>query len=443
MQTANPALKLNSINPPQALVDSTVAALEAWLETMRGPQGYGGPVAHWWQQSLTYTGPGFDWRYEGIITGYLHLWERSDASYLEKACRAADDLVQAQLPNGHFPASCFELNPATAGTPHEAACDVGLLRLAKALQTAGFADWGTYAYCAEQNIRTYYLAKLWDAEVKAFRDNPQTPSFVPNKAATACEALFLLAELSGDALWVEQYALPTLDQILAHQVKGGLCAGAIAQNSFGSQRVEKYFPIYISRCVPALIQGYRWTNKAQYAQAAVQAMEFIASWCAEDGSLPTVIYPNGQVNRNPTWIAPLAEVLHATDLTRLYGFTYDFYPTFQRLVRGQDASGGIQTARGFAKQAWPGEQNLPDVRDVLHVVGWCDKAFAYLASHAGPNLRETQSGTFETHCTFQGQTLSLQETPEILEIVAAKGVYYRWWKGAMWPEIAHPLFWLR
>jgi hypothetical protein len=51
----------------------TLARLEAWLESMRGPGGYGGPVAHWWRQSLLYTGPGLDWRYEGIILGYLAL----------------------------------------------------------------------------------------------------------------------------------------------------------------------------------------------------------------------------------------------------------------------------------------------------------------------------------------------------------------------------------
>ena len=58
--------------------------LEAWLETMRGPGGYGGPVAHWWQQSLMYTGPGLDWRYEGIIEGYLQLWARTGKQMVTK-----------------------------------------------------------------------------------------------------------------------------------------------------------------------------------------------------------------------------------------------------------------------------------------------------------------------------------------------------------------------
>src|SRR2546423_7411200 len=95
-------------------IDVAVSNMDAWFETMRGPNGYGGPVVHWGQQSLMYTGTGLDWRYEGIIAGYLHLWHNSrDQRWLSKACRAGDDLVSAQLPNGHFPASAFEINPAT------------------------------------------------------------------------------------------------------------------------------------------------------------------------------------------------------------------------------------------------------------------------------------------------------------------------------------------
>src|SRR5436190_102340 len=105
------------------------------------------------------------------------------------------------------------------------------------------------------------------AGARAFSDSPHVPSFVPNKAATACEALFLLAEVAGESSWVERYALPTLDRILAHQAHGGgSLDGAIAQNSLGRRTVETYFPIYIARCVPALLRGYRWTNDEQYAE---------------------------------------------------------------------------------------------------------------------------------------------------------------------------------
>ncbi|HEY0607699.1 MAG TPA: hypothetical protein VGD58_32595, partial [Herpetosiphonaceae bacterium] len=115
----------------------------------------------------------------------------------------------------------------------------------------------------------------------------------------------------------------------------------------------------------------------------------------------------------------------------------------RRLLAGQDASGGIQTATGFAAQAGGRAPRLPDVRDVLHVAGWCDKAFRYLAAHAGAQRPETSGGTFEIDCVFQGATLHLAETTEQLEIRDRRGVCYRWRKGDAWPEIASQLFWLR
>ncbi|HLO33910.1 MAG TPA: hypothetical protein VK249_32485 [Anaerolineales bacterium] len=411
---------------------------------MRGPSGYGGPVAHWWQQSLMYAGTGLDWRYEGIIIGYLQLWERTnDAGWLIKARRAGDDLLSGQLEDYHFAASAFELNPASAGTPHEAACDAGLLRLALALREAGYEDWEKYATCAERNLRMFYIEQLWDIEAQSFRDDTHVPSFVPNKAATACEALFLLTKVTGNTLWVERYAMPTLDRILEHQVQDrGLLDGAIAQNSFGERKVEKYFPVYIARCIPALLRGFIWVNKEQYAESALRAMQFIARWVSDDGSFPTVIYGNRRVNRYPSWIAALGDILRAAEEMRPYGFDADLSSTEHRLLAGQDASGGIQTATGFAAQASGRDASILDLRDVLHVAGWCDKAFRYLTSSVGIGLPASQSSEFEVACIFRGQQLYLVETPETLEIFHQQDVCYRWRKGEPWPEVASEELWL-
>ncbi len=84
-------------------IDEALTRMDLWFESMRGPEGYGGPVCHWWRQSLLYTGAGLDWRYEGIITGYLILWERTgDERWLARAQRAGDDLVAGRLPDGHY-----------------------------------------------------------------------------------------------------------------------------------------------------------------------------------------------------------------------------------------------------------------------------------------------------------------------------------------------------
>jgi len=430
-------------------IGRAVARLDAWLETLRGPDGtgaYGGPVAHWWRQALLYTGPGLDWRYEGIIGGYLALWERSgDEHWLTKARRAGDDLLAGQSPAGHYAASAFELNPASAGTPHEAACDAGLLRLARTLRGAGREGWEAYATAADRNLEAFYVNQLWDPEVRAFRDSPDVPSFVPNKAATACEAFFLLAEVRGEDRWVEQYALPTLDRIVAYQVgDGGPLDGAIAQNSIGGKRIEKYFPFYIARCLPALLRGYEWSQDERYADAALAALRFIARNTGADGLLPAVVYPGGRTNRYPGWVAALGDVLRAGDLCRPYGFDRDLSATHQRLLAGQDASGGFQTATGFAAQAGGRMPALPDLRDLLHVAGWSGMAFRYLAPQVGPGLAPApDSPAFEADCTFRGQRVRLRETPAELVVSAGEQVHYHWRKGDPWPRVAEPEFWVQ
>jgi hypothetical protein len=430
-------------------VDQAVARLDAWLETLRGPdgeRGYGGPVAHWWRQGLLYTGPGLDWRYEGIIAGYLALWHQTGAQHwLDKARRAGDDLVRAQSPGGNYPASAFELNPASAGTPHEAACDLSLLSLARALRTAAFEGWEIYLSAAERNLQAFYLGRLWEPEARAFRDSPELPSFVPNKTATACEALFLLAEMRGEAHWVEQYALPALERILAYQVKGGPLAGAIAQNSIGSRVVEKYLPYYISRGVPGLLRGYEWTQEARFADAALCAMRFVACWAQADGSLPVAVYPHGRVNRYPGWIAALGDVLRAGELCRPCGFDADLSAMRSRLLAGQSASGGIRTASGFAAQAGGRPRALPDLRDLLPVAGWCAMAFRYLAEgrDSASALAKARVEATEEDCTLGGQAMHLRETEATLEVSARGQVVYRWCKGMPWAESARPEFWIQ
>jgi hypothetical protein len=428
-----------------SIVEVAVAGLDAWFDTMRGDDGYGGPVAHWWQQSLLYTGPGLDWRYEGIIAGYLTLWERTaNAEWLAKACRSGEDLVHGQTADGHFRASAFEINPATAGTPHEAACDAGLLLLARALRAAGDDGWHRYAATAQRNLESFYIGQLWDPDQSMIRDSISEPSFVPNKAATACEALFLLTELTADERWVERYVLPTLHHILVHQLRdGGRLDGAIAQNSFGARKVEKYFPIYIARCIPALMEGYHWTSDEKYLDAALRAMAFLYRWIDGDGALPTVVYANSRVNRYPSWIAPLGDVLRAGAVLRDHGIDADLSAVTERLLDGRDESGGIRTAFGFMAQTGGSPTGVPDLRDALHVVGWCDKAFRSLTMLVEADLPHAESAPRQIECVFQGRALVLIETPDVLECLERGVVRYRWRKGARWAEIAEPEFWLR
>lgn len=361
----------------RAAVRQAVKGLDAWLDSTRQPGGYAGPVAHWWRDCLDYTGPGLDWRYEGIIIGYLNLWAATgEKKWLDKARRAGDDLVNGQLPNGNYRNSCFELNPNTGGTPHEAACDLALLRQAEALRSVGDQSYEKYVQTAQRNLMDYFIGRLWDPARCSFRDDPNIASFVPNKACTLVEALFAFSKFNQEAKWAEDYALPTLKAVLEHQVSSGVLDGAICQNSFGKQKIEKYFPYYIARCIPALLEGWAWSGEERFAEAVIQAAGFILRYRFKDGSFPQVIYPGERVNRYPQWVAAVGDILRLLDLSRALGVAFNGEPTFRWLMSGRKADGSFGAAVGFGK-ASPGRQR-EDSRDGLGVVGWNDKVFRFL-----------------------------------------------------------------
>ncbi len=443
-------MTMNRSDAPHDLA-LVVSRLAAWLQSMRAPHGYTGPVAHWWQSSLHYTGIGIDWRYEGIITGYVYLYRASgNAHWLARASQAADDIVRAQLPDGSLQASSFERNPHPHGTPHEAACALALLRLVVVLQAVADLRWQGYLAVAGRIIGRQ-LNRLWDASARAVRDDPYVPSFVPNKAATLAEAIILLAQISHSPTLISDYVVPILDTIIAHQLTD--CAdpryiGAIYQNSFGAQPVPKFFPLYIARCIPALVLGTQVTGEPRYQRAAQHALTFVLRWRTPDGSLPQVLYPRGRSNPYPHWIAATGDILGAMDLLAAQ-HPADPAPTRAWLVQGQLPSGGIRTAHGFATQIHQRTPSAPpDLRDLLPVCGWNDKAFAYLTSQLTPSAAQTVRDDLSLEpstyaCQLRGVLGTYEEDQQQLSFRQGSRMLYLWRKGASVPEVCDPVLYVK
>ena len=424
-------------------IAQTIANLDGWLDTMRTSDGYGGPVVHWWQNSLQFTGTSLDWRYEGIIQGYLTLWERTqDENWLNKAIRAGDDLVYGQIPSGTFRNSSFEQNPYEGGTPHEAAADIGLLKLALALKALGFERHEFYANAAERNLRSHYLERLWDEENGRFLDAMHYDSFVPNKVCTLVEALFALAEYHQTDEPIVRFAQPTMQFVLSLQAtQPGSTAGGIAQSKMHGEIVQAYFPYYTSRCVPALMQMFLFSGDMKWLEAAHEAFDFVVRFMDEDGLLPQVVYPRG-INRYPQWVAPLGDILRAAQQLVITKSSVDLAPMRQALFDGILPSGGIVTGRGFAAQVCqkPQKYGLPDFRDQVPVVGWCDKAFRYLATQLpfDEQLPTPDLADWESACQVRGKTAVWQETESMMQLRVDKRVLYQWNKGEAWTAVSTP-----
>ena len=340
-----------------------ISRLDAWLDAMRGPDGYGGPVAHWWSDSLLYCGAGLDWRYEGMICGYVTLSQRTrDERWLAKARRAGDDLVSGQLRDGRYRNSGFERNPGAGGTPHEAAADLALLVLASALRDADQTGWDAYLEAAERNLVEHQIGSLWTEQDHQFSDGHR--AFVPNKAATIIEALCRLAELTGDREYVERYVGPTADSIVGHQVRepGRAVVGAISQSTIDDRRMDQFFPYYIARCIPGLVAAHRALEDPRYLEAALLAAAFVVRSRDEDGGSPQVVYRDGRFNRYPRWIAAAGDIIKALELLTPLGLDVDVHPTTAWLLAGQLPTGAVRIAEGFAAQGQQhGSTEPPDV----------------------------------------------------------------------------------
>lgn len=419
----------------RAAISQILPRLDLWFDSMRGPDGYGGPVVHWWQESLLFTGAGLDWRYEGIICGYLNLYERSgEVRWLEKACRAGDDLLRGQLPTGNFRSSSFEINPLPGGTPHEAACDLALLELARILKREGRPTWGQYAAAAERNLREFIIGVLWNDSQQLLRNTAFLDSFVPNKAATTAEALMAYVKVAGDSALLESHVRPILDAIVACQVRtpGRPLDGGICQSRDGARWNERYFPFYVARCIPALMRGYGVFGEARFLEAAQAAGAFIRRYELSDGSFPQVVYGNGRINLYPQWVAGAGDILRGLDLLHDGVDQGGSDAALEWLLGGVQPSGALRVAHGFASQV---SQRRPpplrDFRDLAPVCGWADKAFRYLASRAvpGPLVMAAETSVTQQACSFRGIKATYVEDERLVELRLESEIIYRWRKG--------------
>jgi len=304
---------------------------------MRQAGGYGGPVAHWWQNRYRYAGPGRDWRYEGILIAYSELFlKTTNDCYRLRLLRAIHDLSEAQSEQGHFAASKFEINPGTVGTPHEAAASLGLLEASQAIKSQEALS------VAKRNLDAL-IAALWDEKGQGFNDSLTARGRVPNKLATFAQALFKCFELSKEEKYLN-YARAAIDDVLAFQVDQGSNAGAIHQYAADAQSGDKrFFPYYNARCIPPLVIAAKVLNEAKYHDAAVRALTFIEKQRLDDGSWPQIVYDGGKKANWPRWNAGAADILLA------YHVLEEKLPeqSLNRLLDSQLASGGFTTAYGL------------------------------------------------------------------------------------------------
>lgn len=408
--------------PAESLAQA-VARQAAWLDTMHQPGGYGGPVAHWWQHRFRSTGPGLDWRYEGILLGYRALWSKSgDERWRLRLRRAADDLVAGQTGDGHYRSSRFEVNPGTLGTPHEAAASLGLLA---AFESEREQSWFE---AARRNLDAL-VAALDDG--RGFVDVPGQPGRVPNKLATFAQALLKLAELSGEEHYLD-HARRALADVLNLQLHSPADRGAIHQYAPDGVRGDgRFFPYYNARCVPPLLEAAAALGEERYRDAALGVLGFLERTMTADGAWPQIVYARGRDMTWPRWLAGAGDILlafHAAERPIPS-------PALGRLLGAQLGSGGFATGDGFAsQQSQRRPSGPPDFRDLLPVAGWNDKTFRLLCEllPAEISLPAPGSGGVDREVRVGARLGRFTETEHEMRIEVANRTAYHWRKREPW-----------
>jgi hypothetical protein len=417
-------------------ISVTISKLDKWLETMRAREGYTGPISHWWDSSFLYTGVQIDWKYEGIITGYLELYRKTgNTLWLERATTAADDAVNNQLPTKKFLNSSFQVGPIEGGTPHEAAVDVGLLELSKALKEENNKNWTKYFKCAEDNIKEFLINGLWSG--KGFQEQPWDATLVPNKNATTIEALILYSELTGEDL--SKYLIPSADVILDSQVLEGAREGGIIHRGTGTHKLA--IGIYTARCVSGLLRLFNHKSDERYLEACKKAAQFLEGLITEKGTY-FGYYKDEAMIKCPSWISPSGDVLRALVLAKRQSIKVNdrsIENLVQLISKNQEMSGGIRTAYGFKNKGSKKEcEDIPEFRDILPVVGWNDKVLrAYsLLLDDDQQLPEVKVEKTTIECEWKGKECSFIEDEETLILQKKNGEeLYNLRKGESFPRI--------
>jgi len=417
--------KINSVR-----IGGALANLESWLDTIHGPDGYYGPVIGMRGQSLAYCGPGFDWRYEGLLDGWAALHKTTDkAEWLDRIETACREIAAAQLVNGAFRNSYFEDNPFEGGMPYEPAMMAAVCRARSYLEAAD-RNTETIDHMIERFVEHRLIRELWCKSLQTFNNWMQSDfeDYSPTALADIIEILIAYAEMSHEENYFTHYALGAAQSILGIQAKTGLLAGGIPVSRTKS---TVYSPFLMARCLPALQMTAERTGDQAYADAARAARDFIIGQRLDSG-FPLLIHtarPPAAIPRFTGALANTYSCIERAGFEQPDSFTSDL----EYILARQTKRGGFSSAEGFSFRE---NAPLPDWRDVITCAGWNDKIYALLASLHSGKLPRPETTAVVRHVTVNGKPAIYTEDSNRMHIEDEKSdILFDWNKKSLWAEI--------
>ncbi len=426
---------MNSNDPTAMPASEALAALEAWIEGMHGAGGYAGPSVGLRGVSMSWCGPSHDWRWEGLLDGWISRHQRTrDPVYLDRIEEAFRELRCAQLADGSFRNSSFDLNPLEGGMPHEPIVVAALLRAGRHLRDAGRAWPDGSASMVERFVEERLIKSLWNKTLRTFNNWLQSDFevFSPPAVAAAVETLIEYGELAGTTERWTPYIAGAADSLLKIQLPDGLLAGALPATSTDRDAAS---PFLASRCLCALTLLHRMTGDRRFEESARALAAFVRGAFQDSGGLACTLF-----EYRPHRVAPLFSGATASALSALAraGRLDDalWGRQLHWLMGLQSHSGGFDTAVGFG-QGLP-RRTPPDWRDALPVCGWAAAVYALLACRAASAAPGTKgSGRVCREVLVRGRSAVLTEDANALAIRRRGEPLFVWRKRTDWAEVCH------
>jgi hypothetical protein len=417
---------MNSPKNSTSQINSALSALEEWITSIHSQEGYHGPAIGFKGHSIGFCGAGFDWRYEGLIDGWIALHQQTHRDeYLDRIEQAIKELASAQLRNGSFRNSYFEENPFEGGMPYEPATVAALCR-ARTLLASTQRSTTTVDRIIERFLERRCIRELWCKTEQTFNNWMQSDfdNWMAAAVAPIAEILLFYANETQNEAYTTHYAAGAIQSILALQQANNLIA-------VSQYKKKLIIPLLTARCLPALVQFGEQTNDTSYtkrAEAIFQALEETAS----DLGYPTFCSPDHPASYTPSFTGATAGILNAC--ARAGFHSSRLHPLMDQILKRQNKAGGFETAVGFGYHKTADQQ---DWRDVIPCIGWNDKIYHLLARHSDGGLSRAETSAVVKHVFIRKQTGIYTEDAKHIQIEDHKGrLVYEWIKKKIWAEIA-------
>ena len=409
---------------------TALGRLLGWFDTITTDAGYTGPVVSFRANALRFTGPGNDWRREGILEGCRVLFEKTqDPRWLEIIKDNITQFLNAQRLDGRFENSYFEWNPFEGGMPHEPAVLAAACRALRVLK-----EQGQEIPALETTIHRYLdevlTTRLWNKSMRFVRDW-EISDFQWSSSASCAASLDLIIEWwkLGHTYDFDMYVEGLTNYLNGLQACSGAAAGGIPSSN---RRGAGISPFLAARCLRPLRSCAQFTNSSREDQAADQLAHFLQNTALPEGGFQRLLWSWRPASRNPLLTGATASILSALlEDNRCDAAMLEKQEAW--LLDLQTPSGAFRHALGYGHLRPRKEQS--DWRDWIAAAGWQDKLFHFLALRTGnesPTLHASQP--FETDTRVQGRSGQFRETPEVVEIYKQEQLVYRWQKKARMAE---------